>query len=73
MKALPEVPILAAGGISDGKGALAALALGAQGVVMGTRFAASVESAMAEQAKSIILSATDGGRSTRRYAIVVGD
>ncbi|HYM14982.1 MAG TPA: nitronate monooxygenase family protein [Dehalococcoidia bacterium] len=37
------VPVLAAGGIADGRGLVAALALGAQGVVMGTRFVASAE------------------------------
>jgi nitronate monooxygenase/enoyl-[acyl-carrier protein] reductase II len=38
-----DVPVLAAGGIGDGRGIAAALALGAQGVVLGTRFLASVE------------------------------
>ncbi len=38
-----RVPVLAAGGIADGRGLLAALALGAQGVWMGTRFIATVE------------------------------
>ncbi|ONH29469.1 NAD(P)H-dependent flavin oxidoreductase [Pseudofrankia asymbiotica] len=38
-----EVPVLAAGGIADGRGVAAALALGAQGVLMGTRFLASSE------------------------------
>ncbi|HTW88086.1 MAG TPA: nitronate monooxygenase [Candidatus Binataceae bacterium] len=38
-----RVPVLAAGGIGDGRGLLAALALGAQGIWMGTRFVASVE------------------------------
>jgi enoyl-[acyl-carrier protein] reductase II len=37
------VPVLAAGGIADGRGIAAALALGAQGVMLGTRFLASVE------------------------------
>ncbi len=39
-----KVPVLACGGIVDGRGLAAALMLGASGVVMGTRFAASVES-----------------------------
>ena len=38
-----SIPVLAAGGVADGKGLLAALALGAEGVVMGTRFVASTE------------------------------
>jgi enoyl-[acyl-carrier protein] reductase II len=38
-----EVPVVAAGGIADGRGIAAALALGAQGVSMGTRFLASQE------------------------------
>ena len=38
-----RVPVLAAGGIGDGRGLVAALALGAEGIWMGTRFVASVE------------------------------
>ncbi len=38
-----KIPVLAAGGISDGRGLAAALALGAQGVVIGTRFIATPE------------------------------
>jgi enoyl-[acyl-carrier protein] reductase II len=38
-----DVPVVAAGGIADGRGLAAALALGAQGVSMGTRFLASAE------------------------------
>jgi enoyl-[acyl-carrier protein] reductase II len=38
-----QTPVLAAGGIADGRGLVAALALGASGVWMGTRFVASVE------------------------------
>jgi nitronate monooxygenase len=43
--ALPEVPIIAAGGIGDGRGLAAALALGADGAALGTRFIASIEAA----------------------------
>jgi nitronate monooxygenase len=39
-----RVPVIAAGGIMDGRGLLAALALGAEGVLMGTRFIATRES-----------------------------
>jgi putative enoyl-[acyl-carrier-protein] reductase II len=38
-----KIPIIAGGGIADGRGFLAALALGAEGVVMGTRFVATQE------------------------------
>ena len=38
-----HIPVLAAGGIADGRGLAAALALGADGVVMGTRFMATEE------------------------------
>lgn len=41
--AICDVPVLAAGGVADGKGLAAALALGASGVMMGTRFAATAE------------------------------
>jgi nitronate monooxygenase len=39
-----DVPVIAAGGIADGRGVVAALALGAQGVMVGTRFVATQES-----------------------------
>ncbi len=45
------VPIIAAGGIVDSRGFVAALSMGAEGVLMGTRFAASVECPMHEAIK----------------------
>jgi nitronate monooxygenase len=65
--AFPQTPVLAAGGIVDARGVLAALTLGADGVVIGTRFATSKESAMSDNAKSLILNTRDGGVSTKRY------
>jgi enoyl-[acyl-carrier protein] reductase II len=44
-----QIPVVAAGGIADGRGLAAALMLGAQGINIGTRFLASVEAALAEQ------------------------
>jgi NAD(P)H-dependent flavin oxidoreductase YrpB (nitropropane dioxygenase family) len=44
-KAIPPVPVLAAGGLADGAGLVAALALGADGILMGTRFIATDEAA----------------------------
>lgn len=61
-----DIPILAAGGIVDARGALAALSLGAEGIVMGSRFSVSNESAMAQKAKELIIQTKDGGRSTMR-------
>jgi enoyl-[acyl-carrier protein] reductase II len=55
--AVRPVPVLAAGGISDGRGLAAALMLGAQGVNIGTRFLASLESPIADGYKQMILAA----------------
>jgi enoyl-[acyl-carrier protein] reductase II len=52
-----DVPVVAAGGIADGRGLAAALALGAQGVVMGTRFLASAELRIADTWKQRIVDA----------------
>jgi enoyl-[acyl-carrier protein] reductase II len=52
-----EVPVIAAGGIADGRGLAAALMLGAQGVSMGTRFLASRELAIADAWKRRIVEA----------------
>ena len=56
-----EVPIVAAGGIADGRGIAAALALGADGVQVGTRFAATIESSAHQAYKEAVVSATDTG------------
>jgi enoyl-[acyl-carrier protein] reductase II len=52
-----KIPVIAAGGIADGRGILAALALGADGVQIGTRFAATVESSSHERFKQAIVEA----------------
>jgi enoyl-[acyl-carrier protein] reductase II len=54
-----KIPVIAAGGIADGRGILAALALGAEGVQLGTRFAATVESSAHENYKRKIVEAKD--------------
>ncbi len=56
-----EIPVIAAGGIADGRGILAALSLGAEGVQIGTRFAATVESSAHPNYKQKILEAKDNG------------
>ncbi len=53
-----EVPVVAAGGIADGRGLVAALALGAVGVLMGTRFVATRESLAPNLWKSALLGAS---------------
>ncbi len=55
------IPVAAAGGIADGRGILAALALGADGVQMGTRFVATVECPAHENFKQKLVEASDTG------------
>jgi len=56
----PDRPIVAAGGIADGRGFGAALLLGADGVLMGTRFYASQEAEGHREAKQRIVAAGSG-------------
>jgi nitronate monooxygenase len=55
-----RVPVVAAGGIGDGRGLAAMMMLGASGVLLGTRFYASVECDGPEEAKKRICAATSG-------------
>src|SRR5574341_2266856 len=54
-----QVPVIAAGGISDGRGLVAALALGAEGAVFGTRFIATPEAQAAPGYRQAIVDAGD--------------
>jgi enoyl-[acyl-carrier protein] reductase II len=54
-----EIPVLAAGGLADGRGLVAALALGAQGAIFGTRFIASPEAQAAPGYRDAIVRAQD--------------
>ena len=55
-----SIPVIASGGIGDGRGFLAALALGAEGIEMGTRFIATKECVHACEAyKSALISSTE--------------
>jgi nitronate monooxygenase len=71
--AVDPIPVVAAGGIADGRGLAAALALGAAGVSMGTRFTASRESLWDPAMKAAALAAGgDQTQQTRVFDIVRG-
>jgi len=71
--AVAPIPVVAAGGIADGRGLAAALALGAAGVSMGTRFTASRESLWDPAMKDAALAAGgDQTQQTRVFDIVRG-
>lgn len=61
-----RIPLLAAGGIADGRGAAAALCLGASGAVMGTRFLTSSEARISKGYQDEIVRASDGAVTTTR-------
>ena len=65
--AVAPTPVLAAGGIADGRGLAAALMLGAHGALMGTRFYAATEALGHESAKERIAAAR--GRDTQRTRV----
>lgn len=54
-----EIPIIASGGIADGRGMAAAMMLGAQGVNMGTRFLCTVEAPVHKNVKNAIVEASE--------------
>lgn len=58
-----KIPFLASGGMADGRSLVAALALGADGINMGTRFIATTEAPVHENVKKAIVAATE--RDTR--------
>ncbi|TDP57890.1 NAD(P)H-dependent flavin oxidoreductase [Flavobacterium dankookense] len=55
-----SIPLIAAGGIATGKGMLAAMVLGADGVQMGSRFVASVESSAHDNFKQTVIETKEG-------------
>ena len=65
-----DVPVIAAGGIADGRGMAAAFALGAQAVQMGTRFVLSEECIAHENYKNAVLKAID--RATVMTGLTTG-
>jgi nitronate monooxygenase len=64
-----QVALVAAGGIMNGGGVVAALALGAEGVVQGTRFIVAKESSASDSYKHTVLKARDGGAITVKSTI----
>jgi nitronate monooxygenase len=64
-----NIPLLAAGGISDGRGVAAALHLGAVGAVMGTRFLASKEANISKGYQDDVIRTVDGGQTTVRTTL----
>ncbi len=71
-----NIPVIAAGGIFDGRGLVAALALGAVGVQMGTRFMSAEECTIHDNVKQVLIKARDRdtvvtGRSTGHPVRVV--
>jgi enoyl-[acyl-carrier protein] reductase II len=61
-----RVPVLAAGGVADGRGLVAALALGAQGAWLGSRFVASVEAYAHSNYKNKIVEIDEEGTTITR-------
>lgn len=61
IRRVTDVPLVAAGGICDGKGMAAAFALGAEAVQMGTRFVSSAESPVHHNYKQAIIDAKETG------------
>ena len=73
-----DVPVIAAGGIGDSRGIVAAMALGASGVQMGSRFVVSAECIAHENYTNLVLKAKDRstvvtGRSTGHPVRVIGN
>src|SRR5260221_1175761 len=50
-----KIPMIASGGFGDGRGLVAALALGADGINMGTRFCATVEAPIHDKIKQLMI------------------
>lgn len=66
VEGLGHVPLFAAGGVVEGRGCLAALALGASGVVMGTRFLAAKEALIPKGYQDAVIGVKSGSTATVR-------
>nr|OQO19313.1 hypothetical protein B0A51_11619 [Rachicladosporium sp. CCFEE 5018] len=65
-KSLPKPTLIAAGGLSDGRGVAASTLLGASGAVLGTRYLACPEANLTRGYQNAVLAASDGGVKTAR-------
>ena len=65
-----SIPVIAAGGIADGRSMLAAMALGADGVQVGSAFAASAESSAHQKFKEAILTASEGDTKLSMKSVI---
>lgn len=61
LKQYIQLPLIAAGGVATGRGMLAAMSLGADGVQIGSRFVTSIESSAHQSFKERVLATEDGG------------
>ncbi|KEZ40757.1 Dioxygenase [Scedosporium apiospermum] len=66
---LDDIPLVAAGGIMDGRGTAAAITLGAAAVVMGTGFLGAEECDLEPEIRDVVFQASDGGQSTARSRV----
>lgn len=64
-----KIPVIAAGGIGDGRGLVAALAMGAEGVYMGTRFLATEECPISDKHKQALVQAQPWDKEYRERAL----
>jgi enoyl-[acyl-carrier protein] reductase II len=64
-----KIPVVAAGGIADGRGLVAALALGAMGIQMGTRFICTTECAVHQNYKDMVVKAGDRATITTGHSL----
>ena len=67
-----SIPVLAAGGMADGKSLAAALALGADGIMMGTRFLATKESGIHPNIYKVLMEKTEADTSLQLQTLLAG-
>jgi len=68
-----KIPVIAGGGVADGRQLIAVMALGAEGVYMGTRFIATKECPAHENYKKLLLHSKDGDTIAIRHGEMISD